>query len=415
MRTPLSFLAPLLTAFLILAGCDDHISSPEPETEPGPTAAAQAGQSSTARAGPGSGGPSGSFTFAPPVFDIAAGPNGNLLVPETVFPNSEVPEEGETNTSTIWEIRQDGNPRAWTEVTTVKGSPINGIEANGQADLLVTSGGVDEAVGAGLWQVTPGGQRLLGDIETFEVENDPDLLAIEDWKDPACARASGPFTPGPQSNPYHLDAAPGGTFLVGDAAGNTLLRVKRSGRVGLAALFTPPTEDGGASNDPEDWLEFPFEGAEDGSCYVQPVPNSVAIGPDRSMYVGELTGVGGPVGVSRVWRIDPGAQDVTCPSSACEVAFTGFTSIIDVALGPEGDLYVVEYDEAGWLTAVGVGTPEGGTVNRCDLGTETCEIAEIGGETLEDLLFPSAVAFDKWGDLWLLENSLTEPTVRKLE
>lgn len=160
-------------------------------------------------------------------------------------------------------------------------------------------------MGAGLWHATRGGQRLLGDIEAFEIKNDPDLFAIEDWKDPACALASGDFTPGPQSNPFHLTSESGGTFLVADAAGNTLLRVKRNGEVELAALFTPPTEQGGASEDPEDWPEFPFPDADDGFCYVQPVPNSVALGPDESAYVGELTGVGAPLEVSRVWRILP--------------------------------------------------------------------------------------------------------------
>lgn len=61
------------------------------------------------------------------MFDITTGPNGNLLVPETVDPG------GASNTSTIWKVRQDGAIREWTEVTTTEGSPLNGIEANGHS------------------------------------------------------------------------------------------------------------------------------------------------------------------------------------------------------------------------------------------------------------------------------------------
>jgi len=56
-----------------------------------------------------------------------------------------------------------------------------------------------------------------------------------------------------------------------------------------------------------------------------------------------------------VWRIEDGAQNVTCPSDDCEVAISGLTSVIDVAFGPDGDLYVVEYDENGWFAATALG------------------------------------------------------------
>ena len=141
----------------------------------------------------------------------------------------------------------------------------------------------------------------------------------------------------------------------------------------------------------------------------------VPVGENGDIYVGELTGVGA-LGVSRVWRIEPGTTGAVCPGEDCELAVDDrFTSIINMAFGPDGYLYVVEYDEAGWLTSLGVGTPEGGTVNRCDVEAGTCEVAEIGGESLAGLPFPAAITFDKWGDAWLLENNLLAPTVRKLD
>jgi hypothetical protein len=363
-----------------------------------------------------------------PVFDIDAAPNGNILVAETVLGGVA------SGPTTVWEIvtQGKGGKRELVEFTTPDGiTPINGLASVGRGSFYAAQGGLDLAKNAAVLHVTPAGPRLVADIEAFETENDPDLFAFGDedtegYKDPKCAPASGPFTPGPQSNPYHLTRTSGNTALVGDAAGNTLLRVHQNGDIEVVALFTPPTEDGGASLDMDDWLEFPFLGPDgdegtgddptEGDCFVQPVPNAVATADDGTIYVGELTGVGA-LGVSRVWRIEPGTTDAVCPSDACEVAFTGFTSIIDLAFGPDGGLHVVEWDEAGWLSAFGVGTPQGGTVNRCDVEAETCVAAETG------LSFPAALAFDRWGGAWLLENNLgfdtsfkaAGPTVRKLD
>lgn len=395
----------------MLTACDDAPIGPETSADV-----------ASARGGPGSGIPAGPYTFAPPVFDIAAGPNGNLLVPVTVFPAVDPPEEeGATSTSAIWEVRRNGDTRQIAEVTTAEGSPVNGLEANGQGDFLVTSGGLDLTVGAGLLRVSRGGQRLVGDIETFESENDPDAFEGLAWKDQRC-EAVPPFSAGPQSNPYHLALLPGGEALVGDAAGNTVLAVENPGRVDWVAILTPPTADGSGSSDPGDWMVlFPLD--EDTDCYVQPVATSVAVGPDGDTYVGELTGVtpaniggeGPSTGLSRVWRIDAGARHAVCPSAACEVVLSGFTSILDLAFGPDGMLTVVEYDENGWFTALEADPPNpaGGAVRQCDVDMHAskgdCDLVEDG------LTLPAAVTFDKWGDLWVLENNLAEPTVRKLE
>lgn len=331
--------------------------------------------------------------------------------------------EGST---TVWELltrdRRSGK-RKISEFTTPGGvTPLHGMAAIGQRDIVAARGGLDLAANAAVVRITPAGSRVVADVEAFETENDPDRFAIGDWKDPKCARASGPFTPGPQSNPYGLAPVSGGTFLVADAAGNTLLRVQADGEIELVALFTPPSEGGGASDDPEDWLEFPSDGgtpddpSDDpagGSCYVQPVPNSVAVGDDGAIYVGEL--IGGALGVSRVWRIEPDAEDAVCPSSECEMVLGGLTSIIDMTFGPDGYLYVVEYDEAGWLTSIGIGDPAGGTVDRCDIEAGVCEVANIGGEELSGITFPAALTFDGRGGAWLLQNNLAAPTVRKLD
>jgi hypothetical protein len=109
---------------------------------------------------------------------------------------------------------------------------------------------------------------------------------------------------------------------------------------------------------------------------AQGVATSVAIGPDGSYYVGELKGLPAPTGESRVWKIKPDAHHAQCGVSPdCEVFADGFTSIIDLTIGPDGTLYVVEFDEASWLAAE-FGQGIGGSVNACDTSTGTCtEIA----------------------------------------
>lgn len=404
---PLGWAGALTLSLLAIAGCSDNPSAPDTGGDETTTA--------DARGVPGAQSAGQVYEFAPPVFDIAAAPNGNILVAETVFP--AVPEGVGGTMSTIKEIRRTGpgGVRDVTDMTTLPGSPVNGLAMIGARSFFATSGGKDTALAAGVWHVTPGGQSLIGDVEAFETTVDPDANEGPQWKVTACEE-SPPFSAGPQSNPYHLERLRGGTALVADAAGNSLLEANMNGRLDWVAVFTPPTETGQSSDDPADWMVLlSFPGLD---CYVQPVPTAVAIGPDGGYYVGELTGVtpedigvgsSPTTGLSRVWRIEPGARNVTCPSADCLQVLGGFTSIIDVAFGPDGMLYVVEYDEANWFAATVLGLGSGGTINACDVGTGGCSIVESG------LTLPSAITFDKWGNLWLLENNLAVPTVRQVD
>ena len=128
---------------------------------------------------------------------------------------------------------------------------------------------------------------------------------------------------------------------------------------------------------------------------AQGVPTSVAIGLDGAYYVGELKGFPAPTGASRVWRIEPGTRQATCgSSSACKVVADGFTSIVDLAFGPDGTLYVVELDEASWLAVeLGFSTP-GGTVNACNPASGACMELATG------LPMPIAAAVDRSGTVY---------------
>lgn len=366
-------LAALLTA--AVAACDAPVM-PEGDGDARSVAFAN---------GPGD----GPHALSPAVFDIAATPDGGILAGEN---------------ASILEIRGQGISRV-ADIPALPGAAVNGVVATGRGSFFAAVAGLDLARGAGVWHVSRGRVRLIGDIEAFETANDPDAFEGPQWKNQACEEDSFQgFSAGPQSNPYHLVDLSGSRVLVADAAGNTVLSVGKDGEVDWVAVLTPPVDGNG------DWRFLKTAEADPSiDCYVQPVATSVAIGPDGAVYVGELTGAPATPGWSRVWRIEPGARHVVCPSGRCEEVLSGLTSIIDLAFGPDGSLYVVEYDENSWLAVVTGGALAGGTLDRCDVEAGTCQVAASG------LSLPSAISFDKQGGLWLLENNIIAPTVRRLD
>lgn len=368
--------APVLALALLLPACEERAGGPEQLTAPPPAEARVDGATSD-----------GSYSFQAAVFDIAASPDGGILVAQN---------------TTIREIDRRGRIQEILTVPTVAGSPINGLAAIGRGNFFATSGGLDEAVGAGLWRISRGGARQVVSIENFEQLHDPDAAV---WKDARCEEPE--FTAGPQSNPYHLAVLSGSEALIADAAGNTLLWGRTNGEVDWVAVLTPPTDESGAYR----VLKTLADGTD---CFVQPVPTSVAVAPDGDYYVGELTGElaagdGLPIGLSRVWRIEAGARHVVCPSDQCELVLSGLTSVIDLAFGPDGMLYVLEYDANSWLAPF-IGAVAGGSISRCDVSvaSATCRVAAAG------LVLPGAITFDRSGDLWVVEGNISAPSVHRV-
>lgn len=362
------------------------------------------------------------FEFEPVVYDIAATPSGSILVGE----NAGAIVGVDPGDMTVQEIRHGGiDVLAELSLPTI----INGLDAIGRGEFFLTTGGSDLAQDGALWRVSPGSTRMVADLAAFERSNDPDAFEGPMWKDQRCEFKDG-FSTGPQNNPFHVTAFTGSTALVADAAGNTLLSAKTNGVVDWIAVFTPPIDESG------EWLirfhqhmvdeETPIEG-EPIPCYVQPVPTSVAVGPGGDYYVGELTGATEdgtlPIGLSRVWKIDSGARNVVCseadPQPGCELLINGLTSVIDVAFGLDGGLYVVEYDETSWIATFAPAIASGGTISTYD--PITGDLIEVVASGLE---FPSAITFDKQGNLWVLENNdvpalappseKVKPTVRQV-
>lgn len=354
------------------------------------------------------------------IFDIAALPNGNLLVAENAPDWSD---------NTMLEIGPRGiEPKASIPVS---GPAIQGLEPVGQDNFFATTGGQDLARDTALWRVSGGEAELVADIESFTMgdwpEGNPGPFA-DTWKDFRCEEFAD-FAHSPQANPYHLTALSGSEMLIGDAANNGVLWVDADGNIEVVAFMEPATDP-----DTGDWMVLGYVNEEgeivgvgddaDGpiECYVEPVPTSIAIGPDGAWYVGELTGTTpvnfdsepSPRGLARIWRIEPGSRNVTCPSAECaEVEVDAeLNTIVDLEFGPDGLLYLVEFEKSGFLGAV---APDleiplaGGAVKRCNVETGQCEKLDIGGAFL-----PGAITFDRWNNLWLVEN-VFEPTIRKID
>lgn len=345
----------------------------------------------------------GPYEFSAPVYDISSTPDGSILVGVNDGDSRRV------------EIIKNGKVKTMAEVDAT--SDINGIAAIGAGNAFVTTMGTDLAVEGELYRVSNGNARMVADLAAFERENDPDAFAGVQWKNQLCEAIDG-FSAGPQNNPFKVVALSGSTALVADAAGNTVLSATTTGDIDWKAILTPPVDTNGdfmvrweTQNDDEEVIP----------CYVQPVPTSIAVGPDGYIYVGELTGTLSaedgifPIGLSRVWKIPADANNVTCSedSGPCELLIDGLTSVIDLAIGPDGLLYVVEFDESSWFASFIPGLASGGTISAYDLEGNLVEVVA------SNLSFPSAITFDKKGNLWLLENNSIalpdkNPTVRML-
>lgn len=195
--------------------------------------------------------------------------------------------------------------------------------------------------------------KLGADISAYEAAVNPD---------------GGPI----DSNPYG-DLLGHGRVLVTDAGGNDLLEL-RGKKISTVAVFpsrstTPPHPS------------CPFPGF---PPVTDSVPTAVTLGPDGAYYVGELTGAPFCFEAANVYRVVPGEP----PTVHCG----GFTTIIDLAFGPDGNLYVAQHSNG----PVFFGTP--GDVVRVGPGcTKTVVTPPLNR--------PGSLAFGPDGKLYVSVNS----------
>jgi hypothetical protein len=309
--------------------------------------------------------------FSGPLFGLAVAPGGDVLVADA--------GAGVTSADGVLRMAFPG---------------ASDVAPLGLGAVWATRGGGAPGVdsGQGLYRLSNGTMRRLVDLYAFEAAINPHPANVD-------------------SNPYDVAALGGEVAIVADAAGNDLLRIDDEGQVELLAVF--PDEIVSTDN------IMRLVGCPNASplCSLPPampaeaVPTSVAVGPDGHYYVGELKGFPAPLGASSVWRVAPGASMASCGASPdCVKVFEGgFTSIIDLAFGPDGRLYVVELDEDSWFALQAIGAGVGGTINACDVGSATCEVIATG------IPMPTAIAFDRQGKLWSTRNALVPPIAEVVE
>jgi hypothetical protein len=210
-----------------------------------------------------------------------------------------------------------------------RGDDLYGVSSG---SCTIPPGLPDEVVAqAGKILRLDGGDRVepVADVSTIECTTDPD------GQDP-------------DTNPYGL-AVRGRDFYVADAGGNDVLRVRR----GETTVATVLSRDG------------------------QPVPTSLAFGPDGALYIGTLNFEGGP-GTAKVYRFDPWRGELS-------VYADGLFAVTGLAFGPKGWLYVSQF-----TTAFGPAGPSpDGVVVAVPWGGGTEGRRTIGAGALH---FPGGVA-----------------------
>ncbi|MDI1461562.1 ScyD/ScyE family protein [Catellatospora sp. KI3] len=233
-------------------------------------------------------------------------------------------------TGAVGRLSVDGYERLLTGLPSLAGP--DGTEAIGPTDVafnrhghsLLTIGlSEDPKVRAEL----PAPGQLMGGLYTMrrdpeswqELRLYPQLVTDLGGHEAGTNPDGGELDSNPQSVAYDADGA-----VVSDAGANSLLSVNPAGAVSTLAVF--PNREAVAP---------PSFGLPPGTTVaMQSVPMGVAV-RDGAYYVAELTGGPFPIGGARVWRV--------VPDQPPTVYAQGLTTAIDLAFGPDGSLYVLEF------------------------------------------------------------------------
>lgn len=235
-----------------------------------------------------------------------------------------------------------------------------------------------------LWKVQRGHATRVANLLAFEQKNNPHPAEVD-------------------SNPFDVENLGNGRAIVADAGGNDLIRVGRDGKMRLVAVLpdelvsTENAKSLAGCPDPQN-PDFAFVCDLPAQIPAEPVATSVVVRP-HAFYVGELKGFPGPLGESRVWRIDRDARGVHCGASPkCRVVIDGLTSIVDLAWR-DGTLYAAQIDDASFL-AVETEQVTGGSVHACDVRSGDCEEIVSGKPIL------TAITVRRNGSIWGAINAL---------
>jgi hypothetical protein len=128
------------------------------------------------------------------------------------------------------------------------------------------------------------------------------------------------------------------SYLVADAAGNSIVRVPANGRRLSTVAVLPPIRQRVTVEAVEQWRAQGFDLPD---CIIglrydgEPVPTDIEIGRDGHYYVTTLPGFPEQEGAGSVWRIHHRTGKIR------QVA-TGFSGAVDLAVARDGTIYVAE-------------------------------------------------------------------------
>ena len=197
-----------------------------------------------------------------------------------------------------------------------------------------------------------GSPRPFADVTGYEFQANPDDGLLD-------------------SNPYGLLSELGST-VVADAGANALLRVRANGDISTIATFPSRVQGRLTDSVPTAvaaWPRWDWDGDDsDGDAR------------GRAYYVAELTGVPFARGAANIYRVVPG--------KAPAVAYSDFTTIIDLAFGPDGSLYVLEHSTGPQFFA-----QPGRLLKIAPDGTRSTVIS--------DLVRPTSVAVSRTGAIYV--------------
>ncbi|MFD6619282.1 ScyD/ScyE family protein [Streptomyces albidoflavus] len=207
------------------------------------------------------------------------------------------------------------------------------------------------------------GGKVLGDLAAHEAEHDPDAVLGNTL---------------PASNPQRF-VRDGKDFLVTDAAANDVIRVHPDGttetEVVLPNNVLPAASTGAAA------------GTTAAGSKAEAVPTGIVRGRDGAFYISDLSGAHN--GLGRLWRYVPGGEPT--------VFADGLSSVIDLAVAPNGDLIALSYS-----TGNAPGAPTG-ALNRVD--RRTGALTPIKSDT--PLTMPTGLDVTRRGDIYITNNSLS--------
>lgn len=255
---------------------------------------------------------------------LAFAPNGDLYVAEagrggtgncTFSPPNPNNQRCYGETGAISRVNPDGSvdrvvsglPSLVLPDGTIEGGPVDiafhgtsgyaTLGWGGNPALRAPLGPKSHLLGTLLHVMPSGAYQMVADVAAYEAAFNPQGGNVD-------------------TNPYNAVALPG-RQIVADAGANVLIEVPANGRARLFAKipYLPPVAPNPAPR--------------------EPVPTSVAEGPDGAIYVSELTSFPFWSGTSNVLRVSSDGSQV-------QVWLSGLTAVVDLAFDAGGALYVLE-------------------------------------------------------------------------